>query len=147
MLEICTPRPGMRFSSHLLLSFDWLTGDCGADVAPQSIEFPKPWRHPVCNTSRTNWGKITQTSQSYLQFTLCSLFWSRTKVFLLQVFATKYVRSVISDGARNKKKLETSRQSLYKLLYSLFYAYCMPGSWIGTLLPVWSSKQSYKGGI
>lgn len=70
MLGMCHPRPGMRFSSHLLLFSSHLTGDYGVDVALRSVGLPKPWRYPLCNRSRTNWGKIIQTSQSCLLFTL-----------------------------------------------------------------------------
>ena len=91
MLGMHHPRPGMRFSSHLLLFSSRLAGDYGVDVALRSIDLPKPWRHPLCNTSRTNWGKIIQTSQSCLLFTL-KLLMIQDKNVAIKVLAMKWAK-------------------------------------------------------
>ena len=109
LLEIGHPTPGMRFSGHLLLSSNWLTGDYKADVALWSLGLSKPWRHTLCNTSRTNWGNMTQTSQSCLLFTL-QLLMIQDKNVIIAVLAMKW-RSMISDAVRTRKKLEKPGQA------------------------------------
>lgn len=134
LLEIGHPTPGMRFSSHLLLSSNWLTGDYKADVALWSLGLSKPWRHTLCNTSRTNWGNMTQTSQSCLLFTL-QLLMIQDKNVIIAVLAMKW-RSMISDAVRTRKKLEKPGQPACYLISHLFYAYYMPSVFKGTSLPI-----------
>lgn len=81
MLGMCHPRPGMRFSSHLLLFPSQLTGDYGVDVALRSVGPPKPWRH-LCATGA---GPIEEKLSKHHRAaccSLCSFLRSRTKMYL-----------------------------------------------------------------
>lgn len=93
MLGICHPRPGRRFSSHLLLSYNRLTGDYGADVAVQSIGLPKLWRH-LCTTPagpiEENYPNITQLLAVHTLQLL--MIWD--KDVFIEVFAMKWVGSI-----------------------------------------------------
>lgn len=75
MLGICHPRPDMRFSSPLLLFYNWLAGDYVVLRSSQSPGGNFVWKQDQLR-------KITQRSQDYFLFTLCSFLWSGTNIYL-----------------------------------------------------------------
>lgn len=90
MLGICHPRPGMRFSSRLLLSGNRLTETMEPMLLYDQWP-PEALEAPLCDTSRTNWGKLPKCHRAtcYLHFAAS---WAQDKNEFMEVFAVTWVR-------------------------------------------------------